>query len=86
MYRKYGHIFAPRQQLLRCSNKLHPCNDAIYALPPSMVVVYRKEPAKALWRVISFHVAYIINNVRAFLKAIFRLDGDADLIVERLSK
>ena len=30
--------FAPRQLLLRCPNKLHPCNDAISALPPSMAV------------------------------------------------
>ena len=30
--------FAPRQLLLRCSNKLPPCNDAISALPPSMAV------------------------------------------------
>ncbi len=37
-------IFAPRQQLLRCPTKLHPCNDAISALPPSVVVVCRKEP------------------------------------------
>jgi hypothetical protein len=46
MYRMYGQIFAPRQQLLRCPDKLHPCNDAISALPPSVVVVLRKEPGK----------------------------------------
>ena len=34
--------------VLRCSNMLHPCNDAISALPPSMVVVYRKEPWMAV--------------------------------------
>ena len=44
MHRMYGQIFAPRQPLLRCSNKLHPCNDAISALPPSVVVVWHKEP------------------------------------------
>ena len=42
MYRLYGQKFAPRQQLLRCPNKLHPCNDAISALPASMVGVSRK--------------------------------------------
>ena len=30
--------FAPRQLLLHCPNKLHPCNDAISALPPSLAV------------------------------------------------
>ena len=30
--------FAPRQLLLRCPNKLHPYNDAISALPPSLAV------------------------------------------------
>ena len=34
--------------VLRCSNMLHPCNDAISALPPSMVGVYRKEPWMAV--------------------------------------
>jgi len=42
-----GQKFAPWQLLLRCSNKLHPCNDAISALPPSMVGVCCKEPGKA---------------------------------------
>ena len=32
--------------VLRCSNMLHPCNDAISALPPSMVVVCRKEQGR----------------------------------------
>jgi len=51
MYRKYGQIFASRHTaslLLRCSNKLLPCNDAISALPPSMVVVFRKELGKVV--------------------------------------
>ena len=39
---------APRQLLLHCSNKLHPCNDAISALPPSLVVVCSKEPWMAV--------------------------------------
>ncbi len=30
--------------------KLHPCNDALSALPPSVVVVYRKEPWMAVRR------------------------------------
>ncbi len=30
---------APRQLLLHCSNKLHPCSDAFSAFPPSVVVV-----------------------------------------------
>jgi len=29
-------IYAPRQLLLHCPNKLHPCNDAISALPTSV--------------------------------------------------
>ncbi len=37
---------APRQQLLRCPNKLHPCNDAISALPPLVVVVFRKDSGR----------------------------------------
>ena len=34
----HGRFFAPRQLLLRCPDKLHPCNDAKPALPPSMAV------------------------------------------------
>ena len=34
--------------VLRCPNKLHPCNDAISALPPFMVGVCRKESGKAV--------------------------------------
>ena len=36
---KVGQIYAPRQLLLRCSTKRHPCRDAIPALLPSMAVV-----------------------------------------------
>ena len=36
-----GSIFAPRQLLLHCSNKLHPCSDAIPTFPPSEAVVCR---------------------------------------------
>ncbi len=35
-----GKKYAPRQLLLHCSNKLHPCSDAFFALSPSMVVVH----------------------------------------------
>ena len=38
--------------VLRCSNMLHPCNDAISALPLSVVVVCCKEPGKAVWRIL----------------------------------
>jgi len=34
--------------VLHCSDKLHPCNDAIPALPPSMAVVCHKEPRMAV--------------------------------------
>ncbi len=44
---KGGQIFAPRQQLLRCSTKLRPCSDAISAFPPSMAVICHKEEG---WR------------------------------------
>ena len=31
-------VIAPRQLLLRCPNKLHPCNDALPYYLPSMAV------------------------------------------------
>ncbi len=49
MYRMYEQVFAPRQLLLHCPNKLHPCKDAIPALPPSMAVVCHREPGMAVW-------------------------------------
>jgi hypothetical protein len=45
---KGGQIFAPRQLLLRCSTMLHPGNNAISAFPPSMVVIFHKEPGMAV--------------------------------------
>ena len=32
----WDRFYAPRQRLLRCTNKLHPCNDAKPAFPTSM--------------------------------------------------
>ena len=44
-------VIAPRQLLLRCPNKLHPCNDALPYYRPSMdicVLELRNSPAHAL--------------------------------------
>jgi len=38
--------FAPRQLLLHCSNKLHPCNDAKPAYMPSMAINTRQHRAE----------------------------------------
>jgi len=59
-----GQIFAPRQLLLHCPNKLHPCNDAISALPPSVVVVLRKSIEKV---VLNFGYKYM-QEIHKLLK------------------
>ena len=53
MFSQIGQLFlpetAPRQLLLHCSNKLHPCDDAFPALPLSLVVVCLLR--KRVWKI-----------------------------------
>ncbi len=42
--------------ILHCSNKLHPCNDAKPAFPPSMVVKQWRKPGRRIRELIKLGV------------------------------